>query len=51
MKLGGKWDGVHYTFIPVTTQWQEMNMDKLVIDVNAAYDKNFYIQCRQTNPQ
>lgn len=51
MKLGGKWDGVHYTFIPVTTQWQEMNMDKLVIDVNAAYDKNFYIQCRQINPQ
>lgn len=51
MKLGGKWDGVHYTFIPVTTQWQEMKMDKLAIDVAAAYDKNFYIQCRQANLQ
>ena len=51
MKLGGKWDGVHYTFIPVTTQWQEMDINKLSTDIAEVCDKNFYIRCRQVNTQ
>lgn len=49
MKLGGKWNGIHYTFIKVTDNWQEMNIGKLYIDVEKVYDKNFYIYCRSKN--
>lgn len=51
LQLGGKWDGTHYTLLSATTQWQEMNVGKLTIDMAAVYNKNFYIQCRQVNPQ
>jgi len=51
LQLGGKWDGTHYTLLSATTQWQEMNVGKLTIDMAAVYDKNFYIQCRQVSPQ
>ncbi len=49
MKIGGYWDGVHYTFYDVTTNWKEIDIGNMKINVANAYDQNFYIYCQQKN--